>query len=351
MATQSLVWRSDGASIGNLWCLRRTMSSPNNGTSAPVLVPVPVPAPIPVELSPKDHEKQTRKHAPHPYKGFVAGVFSGVTKLTVGHPFDTLKVRLQTAPPSQFAGPIDCLKKTIKKEGVRGLYKGATPPLVGWMFMDSIMLGSMTQYRNLLRHYYYSPVHNLPSTSPLTPIGNAIAGIGSGWTVSFIAAPVEHIKARLQVQYHDASQPYYPGPIAAVKHIGASHGIRGLYHGLLSTFFFRSHFAGFWFTYSHLTDQLKKHTSLSDPAINFWAGGFGAQCFWLTSYPFDVVKQRVMTDRIVRKDGYVGGEKYGKRRGVGWRGFWRGFAPCFLRAFPANACALVAIEGVMRTLP
>jgi len=35
----------------------------------------------------------------------------------------------------------------------------------------------------------------------------------------------------------------------------------------------------------------------------------------------------------------------------GWRGYWRGFVPCFLRAFPANAVALVAFEGVMRTLP
>jgi hypothetical protein len=34
----------------------------------------------------------------------------------------------------------------------------------------------------------------------------------------------------------------------------------------------------------------------------------------------------------------------------GWRGYWRGFVPCFLRAFPANAMALVAFEGVMRML-
>ena len=34
----------------------------------------------------------------------------------------------------------------------------------------------------------------------------------------------------------------------------------------------------------------------------------------------------------------------------GVRGFWRGFVPCFLRAFPANAVALVAFEGVMRGL-
>lgn len=45
--------------------------------------------------------------------------------------FDTIKVRMQTAPVSQFAGPLDCLLKTVRHEGARGVYKGATPPLVG----------------------------------------------------------------------------------------------------------------------------------------------------------------------------------------------------------------------------
>jgi solute carrier family 25 (mitochondrial carnitine/acylcarnitine transporter), member 20/29 len=56
----------------------------------------------------------------------------------VGHPFDTIKVRLQTSPKSQFHGPVDCLMQTLRKEGFTGLYKGATPPLVGWMAMDSL---------------------------------------------------------------------------------------------------------------------------------------------------------------------------------------------------------------------
>ncbi len=52
--------------------------------------------------------------------------------------FDTIKVRLQTSEKVQFKGPLDCLLQTMRNEGVRGLYKGATPPLVGWMFMDSM---------------------------------------------------------------------------------------------------------------------------------------------------------------------------------------------------------------------
>ena len=87
-----------------------------------------------------------------------------------------------------------------------------------------------------------------------------------------------------------------------------------------------------------------------------------AQIFWLTSYPSDVVKQRIMTDGLGKGHG---GKELGDgiRRFPRWKdaareiwrrdgvkGYWRGFVPCFLRAFPANAIALVAFEGVMRAL-
>ena len=61
-----------------------------------------------------------------------------ISKCLISVSFDTIKVRLQTSEKVQFKGPLDCLLQTIRHEGVRGLYKGATPPLVGWMFMDSM---------------------------------------------------------------------------------------------------------------------------------------------------------------------------------------------------------------------
>ncbi len=36
-------------------------------------------------------------------------------------------------------------------------------------------------------------------------------------------------------------------------------------------------------------------------------------------------------------------------RAAGMRGFFSGLTPCILRAFPANACAMYAYEGLMRT--
>ncbi|PYI05334.1 alpha-1,6 mannosyltransferase subunit [Aspergillus sclerotiicarbonarius CBS 121057] len=310
----------------------------------------------------------TAKSSKHDYKGFVAGVFSGIAKLSVGHPFDTVKVRLQTSYEGHFRGPLDCVLQTVRKEGLSGFYKGATPPLVGWMVMDSVMLGSLTLYRRLLLENVFSKpdiraripfTSHQPDLSTLPSFGHSIAGIMAGTTVSFIAAPVEHVKARLQIQYSaDKSKRLYSGPIDCIGKIVRTHGISGLYRGLCATMVFRSFFFFWWGSYDVLTRLMKEKTSLSAPAINFWAGGISAQVFWITSYPSDVVKQRLMTDpmggalgdgqRRFRwwKDAAVA--VYQER---GWRGYWRGFVPCFLRAFPANAMALVAFEGVMRWLP
>ncbi|GAB7347528.1 hypothetical protein MBLNU459_g4426t1 [Dothideomycetes sp. NU459] len=230
------------------------------------------------------------------YKGFVAGVFSGIAKLSVGHPFDTIKVRLQTSDHSQFKGPLDCLMQTLRKEGPQGLYKGATPPLIGWMFMDSLMLGSLTFYRRMLNDKFFQPMYLARGAqaqgadSKLPTIGHAMAGVMAGATVSFIAAPVEHIKARLQVQYSaDKTKRLYSGPIDCSQKIYKQHGMRGLYHGLGATLIFRTFFFFWWGSYDLFTRALGQHTSLSTPAINFWAGGLSAQVFWITSYPSDVL--------------------------------------------------------------
>lgn len=290
----------------------------------------------------------------------------------VGHPFDTIKVRLQTSSSSHFSGPLDCVLQTVRHEGLRALYKGATPPLVGWMFMDSLMLGSLTVYRRLMHENIITErnLHRLPAavrpseasikqySTSLPALGHGFAGIAAGWTVSTIATPIEHIKARLQVQYSQSkSGRFYSGPIDCVRKISSAHGITGLWHGFSATLIFRSFFFFWWGSYALLSSQLRSHTTLREPAVNFWAGGLSAQVFWLFCYPSDVIKQAIMTDPLGGRLG-DGQRKYRRwieaARAVGnnggMRGYWRGFTPCFIRAFPANAAALVVFEGVLRAL-
>ncbi|KAG7831432.1 hypothetical protein KL919_000230 [Ogataea angusta] len=279
-------------------------------------------------------------HPPR-YAGFIAGVFSGVMKNAVGHPFDSVKVRLQTSE-GRFKGPIDCTLKTLRYEGVRGLYKGFTPPLVGWVLMDSVMLGSLTLYRRLVKDNLY------PTEKKLPLAGCCLAGLGSGLTVSFVAAPIEQLKARLQVQY-DAKTRQFTGPIDCLVKLVRHDGLRTLYKGLVPTMIFRTNFIVWWGSYELITTWLTQNTGLSTAAVNFWAGGLSATCFWITAYPADVVKNVIMIDEVKnpRYRRYFDAVKhvYAER---GLRGFTRGFAPSILRSFPANAAALAAFEFVMR---
>ncbi|GIZ36901.1 hypothetical protein CKM354_000036700 [Cercospora kikuchii] len=289
-------------------------------------------------------------------RGFFAGAFSGVAKVSTGHPFDTIKVRLQTTDVSRFNGPWTCFRQTLSQEGIRGLYKGFTPPLAGFVVMDSLLLGSFSMYRNFLNRSLdlRSPEntgenrHTIPADRTSVMVSFLSGGL-AGWTVSFIAAPIEHVKARLQVQYHTK---IYSGPIDCVRKIYRDHGVYGVYRGLPATIIFRSFFAVFWASYDVLNRRMQVSTDMSLPLINFMAAGVAAQLYWLTGYPTDVIKQRVMTEPlgirgVHRRTRWIGIAKKIYQES-GWKGFWRGFVPCFLRAFPANAMSIMTFEAVMR---
>ena len=68
-------------------------------------------------------------------------------------------------------------------------------------------------------------------------------------------------------------------------------------------------------------------------------GGLAGEALWLSSYPFDVIKSKMQTDKL-------GGEKRYKSmrdafgqtwRLEGARGFWKGIGPTLLRAMPVSA--------------
>lgn len=51
-------------------------------------------------------------------RSLVSGGAGGVCAVIVGHPFDLVKVRLQTAQTGVYSGAMDVVRKTIAKEGL-----------------------------------------------------------------------------------------------------------------------------------------------------------------------------------------------------------------------------------------
>ncbi|MBE3050463.1 MC/SLC25 family protein [Candidatus Bathyarchaeota archaeon] len=65
-------------------------------------------------------------------RSFAAGGFGGVCAVVVGHPFDLVKVRMQTAERGVYKSAIDVVRKSVARDGLkRGLYAGVSAPLIG----------------------------------------------------------------------------------------------------------------------------------------------------------------------------------------------------------------------------
>lgn len=59
-------------------------------------------------------------------RSFASGGVGGVCAVIVGHPFDLVKVRLQTAEKGVYNGAIDCVRQTVAREGLRRVHLTST---------------------------------------------------------------------------------------------------------------------------------------------------------------------------------------------------------------------------------
>ncbi|XP_044070256.1 cAMP-dependent protein kinase type II-alpha regulatory subunit-like isoform X2 [Siniperca chuatsi] len=179
-----------------------------------------------------------------PLKNFFAGGFGGVCLVFAGHPLDTIKVRLQTQPKPKpgesllYAGTIDCFKKTLAKEGMKGLYKGMLAPIIGVTPMFAVCffgfgLGKKLQQRT--------------PDDILTYPQLFAAGMLSGVFTTAIMAPGERIKCLLQIQA-STGEVKYAGPMDCVKQLYRQSGIRGIYKGTALTLMRDVPASGMYFT-------------------------------------------------------------------------------------------------------
>ncbi|OSD03179.1 mitochondrial carrier [Trametes coccinea BRFM310] len=289
------------------------------------------------------------------FVGAVAGIGSGLTKVAVGHGFDTIKTRLQCSPPGTYKNAVDCLLKTVRNESVFALYKGATPPAVGWAAIDSLLLGSLHNYRLfLIRH---GLTETVPGTDVkrLTLVGHGIAGLFAGWTSALLATPMEQLKVKLQLQLQrSTSDRQYKGPIDCIRQIVRAQGVLGLWIGFTGSLAFRSNFLWMFGSFEALMRAFSKLDgtpyAISTPMANFMSGGLASFVYWIMAIPADNIKNRMMaTPHNLPKPSFTATARQIFVEG-GLRGYYRGLGPTLLRAFPVNASALWVYEGLMRVL-
>lgn len=75
--------------------------------------------PLPSKEEVKEEAVAATKGTLSSFRSLAAGGVGGIFAVLVGHPFDLVKVRLQTAEKGVYTGAIDVVKKTIAKDGAR----------------------------------------------------------------------------------------------------------------------------------------------------------------------------------------------------------------------------------------
>ncbi|KAH7104653.1 mitochondrial carrier [Auriculariales sp. MPI-PUGE-AT-0066] len=295
--------------------------------------------------------------------GAFAGVGSGLAKVTVGHGFDTIKTRMQVSPPGTYHGAMDCLIRTVRHEGVLGLYKGVTPPAVGWSAIDSILLGSLHNYRLFLMRCGITEAAPLARRQAiaadadpkrLTLFGHWLAGLMAGVTSAIVATPIEMLKVRLMMQRQRAKQDrQFKGPVDCAKQVYSAHGVQGLWRGYVASTLFRTSFCWMFGSIEVMTRQFSKlegtKFQMSPGTINFVAGGLSGFPFWFFAMPLDNLKNRIMTEQLGTPTSRFFPLMRAVVREEGVRGLYKGFWPAILRAGPVNASAYFVFTFIMDT--
>ncbi|KAJ9690491.1 hypothetical protein PVL29_012909 [Vitis rotundifolia] len=292
------------------------------------------------------------------HKEYVAGLLAGVATVVTGHPFDTVKVKLQKhnteAHGMKYKNGLHCTARIVRSEGVRGLYRGATSSFLGMAFESSLLFGIYSRTKQKLQE-------GLQNTRPQPQVIIPSAAYG-GAIISFVLCPSELVKCRMQVQGTDSLVPKssrYSSPLDCALKTMKTEGVTGIFRGGLTTLLRESLGNAVFFSvyeyvryYMHL--QLKAassdHNDLIDVGIGIVTGGLGGVAFWSAVLPLDVAKTIIQTasDKSSTKNPFRILNSIYRRAGL--RGCYTGLGPTIARAFPANAAAIVTWELAIKLL-
>ncbi|XP_018409812.1 PREDICTED: solute carrier family 25 member 45 isoform X3 [Nanorana parkeri] len=226
------------------------------------------------------------------YTEFIAGWISGALGLVVGHPVDTVKVRIQTQ--SRYHGIVDCIVKTYQKEKV----------------------------------YFTAPVDLIK-----VRLQNQTDTLQSHKTGSNIQAK-------------------YRGPVYCAASIFREEGITGLYRGSTALVLRDVPTVGIYFlTYEVLSKWMTSNGEMPSSWTMLFAGGCAGTVGWAAANPMDVIKSRLQMDgmyKVQYRGMYDCIQKSIKQEGL--RVLLKGLTVNSLRAFPVNAVTFLSYEKLLQIL-
>lgn len=264
-----------------------------------------------------------------PFRPTIMSYSASLFSTVVGFPLDSIKTRMQT---HNYRNMFDCLTKTVRSEGVSGLFRGITAPLLSSSISKSIGVSVYTAakpYAATLQDYTFktiptSQTHSRQIQSLILAFNNApvsfTAGFISGSSCCLFATPFEFTKLFQQLyiimqdelKLNPKRMPKTTWEVA--KTIRRSEGVKGLYSGFRYHLMRDSFGSGLYFSIYETCKILMDGFSTKDGklygtdipingvSIPIAAASSGIFS-WILVFPIDTVKslyQRDVVSNIIR---------------------------------------------------
>ncbi|CAL5229862.1 g13273 [Coccomyxa viridis] len=284
---------------------------------------------------------------------YVAGAIAGSANVLSGYAFDTCKVRLQASPPSTYRNAWHCFRSILQYEGVRGMYRGVSAPLIGGALETGV---NYAVYTYMLRTL---------GTDVRRPdlVSVAVSAGTAGVVLSPLLSPFELVKCRMQMASLSRTQrPAYSTPWACFQDLLRTEGLKGMTRGIGATMARETPGNALFFViYEGLRRVVPGRPAsaapsgegflaiLGDAASSMICGGAAGTIMWATVLPIDAAKTRLQTATpgSPRDVGVIRNLQMMYREG-GLGTLYAGIRPTLIRAFPANAAQWLAWEIAMR---
>jgi hypothetical protein len=186
----------------------------------------------------KDNNQQQQQQQQLPWAlSFLSGGLAGMTASAATYPLDLARGRItgKLASPGQkkhYKGIVNTIVITAKEEGVRGLYKGITPTLLGALPYEGIKFGTVGLLEKALPKKKTDPEEDgAGGILSNNIIRKLLFGGAGGVSAGLITYPNDTIRRLLQLQGSKGTTEHFEGYFDCARKTYARYGIERFYRG------------------------------------------------------------------------------------------------------------------------
>jgi solute carrier family 25, member 42 len=235
-------------------------------------------------------------------KTLTAGGIAGIIAKTCSAPMDRIKIIFQTDSQRHFTLRKAAIegRRVVVEEGVHNLWRGNSATVVRVFPYAGIQFAAFDVFNQRLQRIFKTNKSDSKGGSGLTMAHFAermLSGSGAGATAVLFTYPLDVIRARMAVQTNTV---VYKSLIHAGQHMIQNEGLPSLWSGLRPTIIGIIPYAGLAFTGFH---SIKSVVESDGTEFKWWhkllAGGVAGLVAQTCTYPLDVVRRRMQTERFL----------------------------------------------------